>query len=95
MSERIPAPLALQVGGRNEISIHSLRPTDADQVRRLAQLVDRAVPRGPLLVASSDGEIVAALSTVTGEAVSDPFRATGDLVELLRLRSKQLVRAAA
>ena len=95
MSERLPAPLARQVGGRSEISIHAVRPGEGDDVRRLAELVDRAIPRGPLLVAESDGEIVAALSTVTGEIVSDPFRATGDLVELLQLRSKQLIRAAA
>ena len=59
-------------------------------VRRLAQLVDRPVPAEPMLLAESDGAVVVALSTVTGDVVSDPFRATGDLVDLLRLRSSQL-----
>ena len=35
------------------------------------------------------------LSTVTGELVSDPFRATADLVDLLRLRAGQLQMLAA
>ena len=48
------------------------------------------MPPAPLLLAESDGEVVAALSTVTGDVVTDPFRATADLVELLRLRSAQL-----
>jgi len=31
-----------------------------------------------------------ALSVTTGEVVTDPFRVTADLVELLQLRSTQL-----
>lgn len=88
--ERLPASLARQVGERDEIAIRSARPTDGKQVQRLALLLDRAVPADPLLVAASDGTVVAALSTSTGAVVTDPFRATSDLVELLRLRSAQL-----
>ena len=48
---------------------------------------------GPALV-EADGELVAAASPAGGEVVSDPFRVTLDVVELLRLRASQL-RAAA
>ena len=90
MTNHLPAALARQVGGRIEIAIRSALPADAEEIRRLSLLVDRAVPAGPVLLAESDGTVVAALSTTTGEVVTDPFRATADLVELLRLRSTQL-----
>ena len=86
----LPAALARQVGGRGEISIRSARPADVLEIHRLAALADRPLPAGPLLLAASDGAIVVALSTVTGDVLGDPFRATADLVDLLRLRSGQL-----
>lgn len=95
MTDLLPAALARQVGGRGEIAIRSARPADVTAIRRLAALVDRPVPAGPVLLAESDGAVVVALSTVTGDVVSDPFRATGDLVDLLRLRSVQLHDVAA
>jgi hypothetical protein len=90
VTEHLPAALAREVGGRSEIAIRSARSADALSIRRLASLLDRSVPEGPLLVAESDGAVVAALSTTTDEVVTDPFRATADLVALLRLRSLQL-----
>ena len=90
MTEHLPAALARQVGERGEIAIRPAQPADVGDVRRLAQLVDRPVPAAPMLLAESDGALVVALSTLTGDVVSDPFRATGDLVDLLRLRSAQL-----
>lgn len=90
MTEHVPAALARQVGGRSEIAIRSARPADIDAIRQLALLVDRVVPAEPVLLAESDGKVVVALSRVSGDVVSDPFRATADLVELLRLRSAQL-----
>jgi hypothetical protein len=91
----VPPSVARQVEGRGEIAIRAAGPDDADSVRQLALLTDRPAPTGQVLVAESDGAIVAALSTVSGAVVSDPFRATGDLIELLRLRSAQLHRLAA
>jgi hypothetical protein len=90
LRNHLPATLARQVGGRGEIAIRAALPTDAGALRLLAQLVDRHVPVAPVLLATSDGVVVAALSTASGEVVTDPFRATADLVELLRLRSAQL-----
>ena len=95
MTDRIPVALARQVGGRSEIAIRSARPGDAAAIRRLAHLVDRTVPAAPVLVAESDGAVVAALSTSSGEVVTDPFRATADIVELLQLRAAQLHAVAA
>jgi len=95
MTDHLPAALARQVGGRGEISIRPARPADVTAIRRLAALVDRPVPVEPMLLAESDGAVVVALSTATGDVVSDPFRATGDLVDLLRLRSLQLHDVAA
>jgi hypothetical protein len=67
----------------------TIRPaTTADKfaVRRLAVLDSASPPTGELLLAEMDGELWAALSVDTGEAVADPFRPSGDLVELLRFR---------
>ncbi len=64
-------------------------------MRRLAALADRHVSPAPVLLAESDGDPVVALSTVTGDVISDPFRVTADLVELLRLRAGQLHGVAA
>jgi hypothetical protein len=90
LSDQLPAPLARQVGERSEIVIRTALPADAEALQVLAQLVDRHLPAPPVLLATTDGVVVAALSTVTGAVVTDPFRATADLVELLRLRSAQL-----
>ena len=95
MRDHLPAALARQVGERSEIAIRSARPGDLAAIRRLAHLVDHTMPADPVLVAESDGAVVAALSTSSGEIVTDPFRATGDLVALLQLRSTQLHELAA
>ena len=95
MTDALPAALARQVRGRGEIAIRPARPGDLAAVTRLAQLSDRRLPAEPLLLAESDGTVVAVLSTATGEAVSDPFSASHDLLDLLRLRSLQLHAVAA
>lgn len=95
MTERLPATIARQVGGRSEISIRLARAADTDALRRLAGLADRRVPAAPVLIAASDGDVVAAVAPLTGEVLADPFRATADLVDLLRLRSAQLRAVAA
>jgi hypothetical protein len=67
--------------------IRSARATDAGALARLAELDSRPLPAGDLLVAESDGELVAALSLATGERVADPFRRTADAVALLQARA--------
>ena len=74
------------------ISIRSARHEDFSGLWRVASLDDAVVPEGPLLVAESDGELIAALSLLTGDAVADPFLPTRPAVDLLRLRASQLSR---
>jgi hypothetical protein len=94
MRSRVPAAVASAVGRRDSILIRLARPADGPALVRLQDLADRRLPDVPLLVAESDGELVAAAPVTGGDAVTDPFRVTLDVVELLRLRSAQL-RAAA
>jgi hypothetical protein len=78
----------------NTASIHirTAHPDDSLDLWRLAELDSAVVPDHPLMLAHSDGEIVAALSVRTGEVIADPFRRTTEAVELLKLRATQLPR---
>jgi len=89
-----PKALASAVGGRGEIVIRRARPADGFALRRLAQLADRPVPAGDVLLAESDGSLVAAVTADGGALVADPFVVTGDVVELLEVRARQLLAAA-
>ena len=68
------------------------RATAADEpaVRRLAALDSAFPPTGDVLLAEMGDELWAALSLDTGHAVADPFRRSGDLVELLRFRAERM-----
>ena len=94
MKPRVPATVASAVGGRSRIVIRYACPADGPALARLEGLSGRSLGNEPILVAEADGDIVAALSTDGGDVVSDPFRVTLDVSELLRLRTRQL-RAAA
>jgi hypothetical protein len=67
--------------------------SDGAAIRRLAELDSAPVPAGDLLVAESDGALVAAHAPVTGATIADPFRHTAQVVELLHLRGS-MMRAA-
>jgi hypothetical protein len=94
MSRRVPLSLASAVESRTEIAIRRPLPADAAAIRRLADLTGRRVPGGDLLVAEVDGEVVALIGA-DGTSFGDPFRVTFDVVELLRLRARQLHTVAA
>ena len=91
---RAPAVLRRAVAARDRIEIRRAGASDRVALARLAELADRPVPSEPVLLAESDGELVAAVSTSTGETVADPFVATADVVALLLLRARQLDAAA-
>ena len=74
--------------------IRHARPADGPGLTRLEGLAGRSLGDGPILVVEADGELVAAAATAGGAIVTDPFRVTLDVAELLRLRTSQL-RAAA
>lgn len=68
-------------------------PSDADALRRLAELDSASPLSGPILVAERGGEIAAALDLHSGRAIADPFSKTAGLVSLLRTRADLLRRA--
>ncbi len=93
-SEHLPPALASAVAGHRAITIRDARSADAPALTRLEQLGDRTLANVPVLVALVDDVIIAAAPAAGGGIVSDPFAYTADVVELLRLRTRQL-RAAA
>ena len=66
------------------LTLRVARPDDAPAVRRLAQLDSSRPPSGRVLLAVVGSEPVAALGVETGAVVADPFRATADVVAVLR-----------
>jgi len=71
--------------------------TTADQfaIRRLAVLDSASPPTGEVLLAEMDGELWAAVSVDTRDAIADPFRPSGDIVELLRVHAASPLAQAA
>ena len=67
--------------------------SDGTALTRLAALDSARVPGGDLLVAETEGGLVAAHAPGSGVTIADPFRHTAEVVELLHLRGS-LLRAA-
>ena len=63
---------------------------DAPAVERLAEASERRTPSGLVLVAEVDDDVVAALPVGERYVLTDLLRSTGDVVQLLELRSEQL-----
>ena len=74
------------------VTIRRARPADTRSLDELATMSDRRSPRGHVLVAEIEAEIVAALPIDGGPAVTDIRRPTADILQLLELRSDQLRR---
>ena len=77
-------------GDNERVTVRALRARDIEPLRVLAALDSRHLPKGPVLVAEQDGELVAALPLDGGRAIADPFRPTSDVVALLELRARQI-----
>ena len=77
----------------SEITVRLADHTDSRALLRLAALDSAQVPAGALVVAESDGELVAAVPVAGGRAIADPFRGTATLVEMLELRAAQMRRS--
>jgi hypothetical protein len=73
------------------LTIRMAVPADAPALRRLAQL-DSAPPpdQVPMLVATADGDLCAALLLSGGTAIANPFRRTAEIVAMLTARARQL-----
>jgi hypothetical protein len=61
---------------------------DLAALDRLAALDSASVPTGEVLVGEVGGELWAALEIDSGRVIADPFRPSGELVELLRLHAR-------
>jgi hypothetical protein len=72
------------------ITIRPMRDDDAAAVELLAELEERPIPRGPLLLAEVEGTIEAAVGLEGGETIANPFARSGEAVSLLELRAGQL-----
>jgi hypothetical protein len=70
------------------VLIRAARGSDGPALVRLAALDSSFVPGGELLVAETDGELVAARSLASGAVIADPFRPSADVVTLLDVRAR-------
>ena len=72
------------------VTIRQAVASDELALQRLATLDSAPAPVGRVLVAEVDGELWAAVEVDGGRAIADPFRPSGSLVEVLRLRAEPL-----
>ena len=72
------------------VTIRFAHAHDAAALAGLAQLDSSAPLAFPILVAEIDGYLRAALSLADTAAIADPFHPSGELVDLLRIRARQL-----
>ena len=74
----------------HDVTIRWAEPSDLTALERVAALDSKRLPAGPLLVATVEDRIWAAVSTIDDSVIADPFEPSGDLVGLLRTRASQL-----
>jgi hypothetical protein len=74
----------------SSVTVRLATSADRAAVERLAELEQTAAPTAPLLLGVVMERPVAALSLRDNRVVADPFTPTRDLVELMRLRARQL-----
>ena len=79
-----------RTGSLPDIVIRPAVAKDGRVLARLAEASERRMPSGLVLVAEVETQVVAALPMEDGYVLSDLFRPTGDVVQLLELRSEQL-----
>jgi hypothetical protein len=72
------------------VTIRPAGTTDRSELARLAELNERHIPEGRILVVEVESSLVAALPLDGGPLLSDLWRPTADLVQLLELRSGQI-----
>ncbi len=75
------------------VTVRLATSDDRRELERLAALDGaEAPPASPVLIGAVMQRPVVALSLADGNLVADPFTPTCELVELLRLRARQLLR---
>ena len=79
-----------QMQAEAELSVRMAQEADHEAIVRLAQLDSAATPAGRMLIGSVGSRPAAALSLDDGAVVADPFTPTVELVQLMRMRARQL-----
>jgi len=74
------------------VTLRYANAADAPRLEHLAQLDSSTAPRGATLVAEVDGRLRAALPLDGSGPIADPFHRGAELIELLRVRARQLAR---
>jgi hypothetical protein len=69
------------------LTIRRADASDTGALVRLAALDSASPPTGEALLAEVGGELWAAVEVESGAAIADPFRPSGELVDLLRLQT--------
>jgi hypothetical protein len=77
------------------VTIRRAGAADLGSLALLASLDDAAPPVDPVLVAESEGHLLAAVPFDGGRAIADPFEPTAEVVALLELRARQIREAEA
>jgi hypothetical protein len=72
------------------VTIRRAGADDRVALSLLAMLDSAPRLRGPVLIAESEGLVLAAISLEDGRVVADPFFPTADLVALLRARAERV-----
>lgn len=75
------------------LTLRMATAADRAALDRLAVLDEAPLPADPVLLGVVMQRPVAALSLSDGRVIADPFTPTAELVELLRVRAKQLCAA--
>lgn len=77
-----------------DIAIRFARAHDEQALRELEELDGHALTEGAHLLAEMGGVPVAAITVADESVVADPFAPTANVVDLLRVRARQLRMAA-
>ena len=80
----------MQAGAMADVAIRLAGKDDIAAIHELEQLDSRSLTDGARLVATLDGIPVAALAVADDSVVADPFEMTQPVVDLLRVRARQL-----
>ncbi len=70
------------------LTIRPAHDNDVVAIHSLAALDSSSPPTGNVVVGEVGGELWAALDVDSGAAVADPFRPSGEVVDLLRLHAE-------
>jgi hypothetical protein len=73
-----------------ELTIRLAEADDQGALKRLAERDSSTVPAGPVLVAESDTDLIAAASMTDGRVIADPFRHSAGAADLLVERLRQI-----